>query len=125
MSKTLNRKLNRSKMSLSYQAGADQDGAENPSGLAPGGPIHQGIKTYAIALMLVTSGLRASELCMLNWGDLVVEEGRYTAYFTAKGGSVRAGTLQCCDLSCSYLFPSPVPTRAKSTRLFLLYAGKL
>lgn len=45
-----------------------------------------GLENYAICLTLVTTGLRASELCQLNWKALDYSEGKYTAYFTGKGG---------------------------------------
>lgn len=46
----------------------------------------KGLENYAIVLTLASCGLRASELSQLNWGDLYCEDGRYTAYFTGKGG---------------------------------------
>jgi integrase len=46
----------------------------------------RGLEDYALAFMLVTSGLRASELCALRWGDLEQSEGKWTALFIGKGG---------------------------------------
>ena len=46
----------------------------------------KGISSYAIIYMLVTSGLRASELCQLRRGDLEYLEGTWTARFIGKGG---------------------------------------
>jgi integrase len=46
----------------------------------------RGLENYAIILTLVTSGLRAFELCQLNWEDLDHEDAHFTAYFTAKSG---------------------------------------
>ena len=40
---------------------------------------------YATAYQLVTSGLRAAELCSLRWKNLEYLEGKWTAYFTGKG----------------------------------------
>ena len=40
---------------------------------------------YALVLMLVTSGLRAAELCGLRWQDLSNVEGTWTAHFIGKG----------------------------------------
>ncbi len=48
-------------------------------------PTPRGLEDYAIAFMLVTSGLRASELCQLHWQDLDLSEGTWTARFTGKG----------------------------------------
>ncbi len=50
-----------------------------------GGRSAQGLENYAIVFMLVTSGLRASELCQLHWQDLDFTEGTWTARFTGKG----------------------------------------
>ena len=46
---------------------------------------HQGRCNYAAVHMLVTSGLRASELLQLTWGNLEFFEGAWTATFTGKG----------------------------------------
>ncbi len=43
-------------------------------------------ENYALVMMLVTSGLRAAELCQLKWGDLEYFEKRWTARFIGKGG---------------------------------------
>jgi integrase/recombinase XerD len=40
---------------------------------------------HAMIFTLVTSGLRASELCQLTWGDLDLTEGVWTARFIGKG----------------------------------------
>ena len=45
----------------------------------------RGRENYALVFMLVTSGLRASELCALRWGDLEESEGKWTALFIGKG----------------------------------------
>jgi integrase len=47
----------------------------------------RGLEDHAIVLMLATSGLRASELCQLRWGDLDLCEGAWLARFTGKGGT--------------------------------------
>ena len=47
----------------------------------------QGLENYAIVFMLITSGLRASELCQLRWKNLEYFEGVFTAYFIGKGGT--------------------------------------
>jgi integrase len=44
-----------------------------------------GRENYAIAYMLATSGLRASELCQLKWGDLDFASGKWTTRFIGKG----------------------------------------
>jgi integrase/recombinase XerD len=45
-----------------------------------------GRENYAMVYMLATSGLRASELCQLKWGDLDLASGKWTARFIGKGG---------------------------------------
>ena len=44
-----------------------------------------GLENYSLFYMLVTSGLRASELCQLKWKDLDFIEGVYIARFIGKG----------------------------------------
>ncbi len=46
----------------------------------------QGVSNYAIVFMLITSGLRADELCQLRWKDIEIMDGSIKAYFTGKGG---------------------------------------
>lgn len=47
----------------------------------------KGVADHAIVFMLVTSGLRASELCQLRFRDLELDEsGTWKAVFTGKGG---------------------------------------
>ena len=43
------------------------------------------IENYPMVFMLVTSGLRASELCSLRWKDIEYFEGRWSASFIGKG----------------------------------------
>lgn len=45
----------------------------------------RGRENYAMVYMLVTSGLRASELCQIKWGDLDFASGKWTARFIGKG----------------------------------------
>jgi len=46
----------------------------------------QGLEDYALVLMLVTSGLRASELCQLSWKDLECFIEKWSCTFIGKGG---------------------------------------
>jgi integrase/recombinase XerD len=63
----------------------------------------QGKENYTIVYMLVTSGLRADELCQLHWKDLEYYEGKWTAYFVGKGGKEAEQELYepavnaCCE----------------------------
>lgn len=45
----------------------------------------EGKTNYAVVLMQVTSGLRASEFCSLRWQDLRCVNGIWTAHFIGKG----------------------------------------
>ena len=45
----------------------------------------QGRRNFAGIFMLVTSGLRVSELCALRWKDIEYLEGNWTASFVGKG----------------------------------------
>jgi len=43
------------------------------------------LENYAMVYMLVTSGLRAHELCQLRWGDIECFNGQWSAVFIGKG----------------------------------------
>lgn len=45
----------------------------------------QDTENHAIIFMLITSGLRADELCQLRWKDIEVLDGSIKAFFTGKG----------------------------------------
>lgn len=45
----------------------------------------KGLENYAIVLTLITSGLRAFELCQLMWKNLDFADGKYTIKFIGKG----------------------------------------
>ena len=51
-----------------------------------------GLENLALVVMLLTSGLRASELCGLRWGAVQQSEGWYCT-FTAKGGDTQEQPL--------------------------------
>ncbi len=46
----------------------------------------KGMEDYAITYMMMTSGLRADELCQLKWKNIDMLEGQFTANFIGKGG---------------------------------------
>ncbi|MBA7493528.1 Tyrosine recombinase XerC [subsurface metagenome] len=50
-------------------------------------PTVKGKGDYAIVFMLMSSGLRADELCQLKWKNLELFEGTWKCYFTGKGGT--------------------------------------
>ena len=69
MSASLNCKLNRSKSRYrTKQAMSKTELKELLAWLRVDQSI-KGLENYATVLMLVTSGLRASELCQLSWGS--------------------------------------------------------
>jgi len=86
MNETLNRKLNRSKRRYRTKQALTKAELKDLLAWLRDDRSIKGLENYAIVLTLSTSGLRASELCQLNWGDLYCEDDRYTAYFTGKGG---------------------------------------
>lgn len=48
----------------------------------------KGMRDYAIVYFLLTSGLRATELCRLKWKNLECVDGKWTAYFIGMGGKL-------------------------------------
>jgi integrase/recombinase XerD len=86
ISASLNRKLNRSKRRYRTKQALTKAELKGRLAWLRKDRSIKGLENYAIVLTLATSGLRASELCQLNWADLYCEDGRYTAYFTGKGG---------------------------------------
>jgi integrase len=81
MSETLVRKLNRTKKGNRTKAALSL--AEVKRLLAWLELEHP--EEHAAIFMLVTSGLRASELLQLRWKDISFNEGAWTAVFTGKG----------------------------------------
>jgi integrase/recombinase XerD len=86
VSASLNRKLNRSKGRYRTKKALTKAELKGLLACLRKDRSIKGLENYAIVLTLSTSGLRASELCQLNWGDLYYDDERYTAYFTGKGG---------------------------------------
>jgi len=57
----------------------------------------KGLANFAMVYSLVTSGLRASELCQLKWGDLELYEGAWTQLISSakeEKKQVRSFTVQ-------------------------------
>ncbi|MBW8004121.1 MAG: tyrosine-type recombinase/integrase [Planctomycetes bacterium] len=86
MSETLNRKLNRTKKGNRTKKALLRGELRALLDFLDQDKTIKGLENYAISLTLVTSGLRASELCQLCWDKLDYLEGRYIAYFIGKGG---------------------------------------
>jgi integrase/recombinase XerD len=82
----LNRKLNRSKRRHRTKQALTKAELKGLLACLRKDQSIKGLENYAIVMTLLASGLRTSELCQLNWGDLYYDDGRYTAYFTGKGG---------------------------------------
>jgi len=86
MSASLNRKLNRSKGRYRTKQALTKTELKTLLAWLYQDKSIKGLENYAIVLMLVTSGLRASELCQLSWESLYREDGRIIASFVGKGG---------------------------------------
>jgi integrase/recombinase XerD len=77
-----------------------------------------GLQNYAIIFMLITSGLRASELCQLSWKHLDFSEDTWTANFTGKGNKSASQELYtpavdaCLDCFKKQFKRDPLPDDA-------------
>ena len=86
MDERLTRKLNRSKKGKTKKALSVDEVNRLLSYLkSKAGKSVIDTENYTLVFMLVTSGLRASELCSLRWKDIEYFEGRWTACFVGKG----------------------------------------
>lgn len=85
MSETLARKLNRTRKGNRTKKALNKTELRDLLAWLSEDRTVQGLENYAIVFMLVTSGLRASELCQLRWKDLELHEGKWTASFIGKG----------------------------------------
>jgi site-specific recombinase XerD len=86
MSASLHRKLNRSKGRYRTKQALTKTELKTFLAWTWKDRSIKGQENYAIVLMLVTSGLRASEICQLSLESLCREEGRIIASFIGKGG---------------------------------------
>lgn len=85
MSKNLKRKLSRRKKgNRTKKALTTNEISRLLSWLKEDTSIY-GLGNYALLYILITSGLRAMELCQLKWKDLVCLDGTWKAYFIGKG----------------------------------------
>lgn len=87
MGETLTRKLNKTKKGNRTKKALTKNELKALLGWLQKDHTIMGLENYAIVLTLVTTGLRAHELCQLNWKALDYSEGKYTAYFTGKGAT--------------------------------------
>jgi len=85
MSETLNRKMNRTKKGNRTKKALNNTELRLLLSWLSQNRSVKGLENYAIVYMLVTSGLRGSELCQLRWKDLELYEGKWTACFIGKG----------------------------------------
>lgn len=86
MTDKLHRKLNRTRKGKQTKKAMTQAEAKRLITWLAEDRTVRGVEDHAIALMLLTSGLRASELCQLKWGSLDATERTWTARFIGKGG---------------------------------------
>jgi len=85
MSENLNRKLNRTKKGNRTKKALSPAEVKRLLAWLSKDRTVQGLENYAIVYMLVTSGLRADELCQLHWKNIEYYEGVWKAYFIGKG----------------------------------------
>ena len=86
MEKKLTKKLNRTKKGNRTKKALNKGETRDLLAWLSQDTSIKGLADYAMVYNLVTSGLRASELCQLKWGDLELYEGAWTANFIGKGG---------------------------------------
>jgi len=86
MEEKLTKKLNRTKKGNRTKKALNKGETRDLLAWLQGDKSIKGLADHAMVYNLVTSGLRASELCQLKWGDLEHYEGAWTANFIGKGG---------------------------------------
>lgn len=87
MNEKLTKKLNASKKGNRTKPALTKTEANSLLTWLNGQETIQGVENYAIIFMLITSGLRADELCQIRWKDIEVLDGSIKAFFTGKGGT--------------------------------------
>jgi len=85
MNDSLHAKLNRTKRGNRTKKALQKHELRQLLEWLSGDKSVHGLEDYALVLMLVTSGLRASELCQLRWKDLEHFENKWTCIFIGKG----------------------------------------
>ena len=103
MSDKLKKKLNATKKGNRQKPALTKTEANNMLTWLNGQDSVQGIENYAIIFMLLTSGLRADELCQLRWKDIEVLDGSFKAFFRGKGNKdaeqeLYAPAVEACRL---------------------------
>lgn len=87
MEDRLTKKLNQTKKGNRTKKALNKGETRDLLAYLQGDQTVKGKANYSMVLMLLTSGLRAAEVCQLRWGDLEYEEGGiWTASFIGKGG---------------------------------------
>lgn len=87
MPEKLLKKLSRKKKGNRTKAALSKNEANSLLDYLSENKTVMGLENHAIIYMLVTSGLRAFELCQLKWKNIEFFEGSITAFFTGKGGT--------------------------------------
>ena len=85
MSKKLTKKLNRNKKGTRTKKALFKGEVKALLKWLSSDHSQKGRSNYSMVYMLVTSGLRATELCGLRWRNVELAEGQWTAYFVGKG----------------------------------------
>ncbi len=86
MPEKLKKKLSRKKKGNRTKSALSKNEANALLAWLQGNKTVKGLEDHALVYMLVTSGLRAFELCQLKWKNIEFFEGSITAFFTGKGG---------------------------------------
>ena len=85
MSKKLSEKLNRTRKGNRKKKALNKGEMKGLLAWLQEDQTLMGLCNYAMTFMLLTSGLRASELCQLTWASLEYFEDKWTAQFIGKG----------------------------------------
>lgn len=127
MDEKLTRKLNRVKKGSRTKAALTARETRDLLAWLGRSETLKGRADHALVLFLVTSGLRAAELCSLRWGDLdhFPETNAWTASFIGKGQKeatqeLYAAAVETCDVSFRAQFRRDP---AKEDRLFYSLAA--
>ena len=93
MTEKLLKKLSKAKKGSRTKKALSKTEANNFLTWLSGDNTLLGLENYAVVFMMITSGLRADELCQLRWKDIEYFEGNITGYFVGKGGKDAAQEL--------------------------------
>ncbi|MGA2641195.1 MAG: tyrosine-type recombinase/integrase [Spirochaetia bacterium] len=126
MSDKLHAKLNKTKKGNATKKALTTDEVKALLGFLRLDITVTGRENYAMVYMLATSGLRASELCQLKWGDLDFASGKWTARFVGKGAKDAEQELfPRCRGSLPAVLRRSLPPRSSPRRCAVLDCPRL